>query len=151
MGQFAQVTKTALLALGAGFVLEIVNSWSGSEFLHTFLTANLVTLLVALLAINGATMGVVLTKIRDLVDKSNSGSSMFFQSTRAQMLLSVKEQLGLIVVSVFLLGAKGSPYLTSQTNAEMLLNSACIGTFVYALLILYDVAKGVLIIVDFDG
>ncbi len=46
------VVKTTFIALGVGFLAELVNSWLGSEFLHKFLAQNLVTILIALLAIN---------------------------------------------------------------------------------------------------
>jgi len=102
-----------------------------------------------LLAINGATMGIVLTKIRDLIDKD--GGAECFKSTRSQMLLSIKEQIGLIVFATILLSLKSSPQLSSIDNLELLMNSCIIGSFVYALNILYDVTKGVLIIVDFES
>ncbi|MCG6480726.1 hypothetical protein K6U43_13975, partial [Vibrio parahaemolyticus] len=62
------VVKTTFIALGVGFLAELANSWLGSEFLHKFLAQNLVTILIALLAINATTMGIVLTKIREMVD-----------------------------------------------------------------------------------
>lgn len=63
------VVKTTFFSLGIGFTTEVINVWLESSFLHKFLEANLVTILVALLAINAATMGIVLTKVMDIVEK----------------------------------------------------------------------------------
>ncbi|EHD0108203.1 hypothetical protein JZN53_004304 [Vibrio parahaemolyticus] len=143
------VVKTTFIALGVGFLAELVNSWLGSEFLHKFLAQNLVTILIALLAINATTMGIVLTKVREMVD--SKGGAGCFKRTRDQMLLSVKEQIALIVISVVLFSIKGSEHVKAIENAELLLNVLTIGAFTYSLLALYDTAKSVLIIIDFDG
>ena len=103
------ILKTSFLSLGVGFFAELVNVWLPSNFLHKFFEENLVTILVALLAVNAATMGIVLTKIRDLIDKN--GGSEFFQNTRNNMLLSVKEQIGLIVLATIVLSIKSSPMI----------------------------------------
>ena len=94
-------------------------------------------------------MGIVLTKIRDLIDKN--GGSEFFQKTRTNMLLSVKEQIGLIILATLVLSVKTSPIVAGVENLPLLLNAIVTGIFAYALLVLYDTAKGVLIIVDFNG
>lgn len=143
------VLKTSLISLGVGFLVEIVNDWISSQFLSKFFEANLITILVALLAINAATMGIVLTKIRDLIDRN--GGAEFFQKTRAQMLLSVKEQIGLIVFATSLLSLKSGVMMANVQNISLLVNAVLTGVFVYALIVLYDTAKSVLIIVDYDG
>ncbi|MGL5470180.1 MAG: hypothetical protein ACRDCT_18620 [Shewanella sp.] len=143
------VVKTIFVALGIGFVAELTNSWLGSEFLHKFLSQNLVTILIALLAINATTMGIVLTKVREMVD--SKGGANCFKRTREQMLLSIKEQIALIVIAVVLFSIKGSLHVIAIENAELLLNVLTIGVFSYSLLVLYDTAKSVLIIIDFDG
>ncbi|EGR3921868.1 hypothetical protein O1B78_003577 [Vibrio cholerae] len=143
------VVKTIFVALGIGFVAELTNSWLGSEFLHKFLSQNLVTILIALLAINATTMGIVLTKVREMVD--SKGGASCFKRTREQMLLSIKEQIALIVIAVVLFSIKGSAHVIAIENAELLLNVLTIGVFSYSLLVLYDTAKSVLIIIDFDG
>lgn len=145
----SHVLKTALISLGVGFLTEIINGWLSTQFLTKFFEANLITILVALLAINAATMGIVLTKIRDLIDKN--GGSEFFQKTRAQMLLAVKEQIGLIVFATVLLTIKSGAPVAEMSNLPFLLNSIVTGVFVYALIVLYDTAKSVLIIVDYEG
>ncbi|TVP15052.1 hypothetical protein AYI87_05030 [Shewanella sp. KCT] len=143
------VVKTTFIALGVGFIAELTNSWLGSDFLHKFLAQNLVTILIALLAINATTMGIVLTKVREMVD--SKGSAGCFKRTRDQMLLSIKEQIALIVIAIGILSIKGSEHIIAIDNVELLLNVVIIGVFVYSLMVLYDTAKSVLIIIDFDG
>tara|TARA_R110002124_G_scaffold17592_4_gene73620 strand:+ start:1055 stop:1498 length:444 start_codon:yes stop_codon:yes gene_type:complete len=144
-----QVLRTAFIALGVGFLVELLRSWLSSNFLQDFFEGNLITILVALLAINAATMGIVLTKIRDLIDEKGGGQ--VFENTKKNMLLSVKEQIGLIVLATVVLSVKSSPLLANVQNFSLFLDSIVSGIFVYALLVLYDTAKGVLVIVDFDG
>lgn len=145
-----QVLKTSLLSLGVGFIVELSTIWLNTPFLHEFLSTNLVTLLVALLAINGATMGIVLTKIRDLID-TNKGGASFFDNTRQQMLLSIKEQIALIIIAITLLSFKSSPEVLKVENLSLLINVCCIGVFVYAITILYDTTNSVLVIIDFKS
>jgi hypothetical protein len=144
-----QVLTTSFISLGVGFVAELLNGWLQATFLHVFFESNLVTILVALLAVNAATMGIVLTKMRDLIDKNGNGDA--FNKTKKNMLLSIKEQIGLIILATIILSIKSSPAIQSVQNMPLLFNSIITGIFVYALLVLYDTAKGVLIVVDFDG
>lgn len=144
-----QVLTTSFISLGVGFLAEFLNVWLGSKFLYGFFESNLVTILVALLAVNAATMGIVLTKMRDLIDKN--GNAEAFKKTRRNMLLSIKEQIGLIILATIVLSVKSAPVVQSIENMPLLFNAIITGIFVYALLVLYDTAKGVLVIVDFNG
>jgi hypothetical protein len=144
-----QVLTTSFISIGIGFLTELLNVWLGSKFLYGFFESNLVTILVALLAVNAATMGIVLTKMRDLIDKN--GNAEAFKKTRRNMLLSIKEQIGLIILAAIVLSVKSAPVVQSIENMPLLFNSIVTGIFVYALLVLYDTAKGVLVIVDFNG
>lgn len=144
-----QVLTTSFISIGIGFLAELLNVWLGSKFLYGFFESSLVTILVALLAVNAATMGIVLTKMRDLIDKN--GNAEAFKKTRRNMLLSIKEQIGLIILAAIVLSVKSAPVVQSIENMPLLFNSIVTGIFVYALLVLYDTAKGVLVIVDFNG
>ena len=55
-----QVMTTSFTSLAIGFIVELLNIWLGSSFLYGFFSANLITILVALLAVNAATMGIPL-------------------------------------------------------------------------------------------
>lgn len=144
-----QVIKTLLMAIGLGFLLQVLQTFLETNYLVKFLSENLITILIALLAINSATMGIVLTKIRDLVEQH--GNAHLFTATRQQMVLAVQEHIGLIAIATLALMLGDSAILSKYENTRPLLDSAIIAVFVYALIVLYDTAKGVLIIIDFDG
>ncbi|UTW01197.1 hypothetical protein KDW99_08755 [Marinomonas rhizomae] len=142
------ILKTALISLALGFLLELSGIWLKTSFLQEFFKNNLVTILVALLAINATTMGIILSKIRDLIDKH--GGDEFFKNTKKSMLISIQEQIGLIIAATIVLAAKSSEVIKQIDNLPLLLNSITTAIFIYALLVLYDIAKGVLIIVEYD-
>jgi hypothetical protein len=145
----AQVVKTALVSLGIGFLAQMAQDFFQSHYFTEFLRNNLVNLLVALLAVNSATMGIVLTKIRDLIEKYGHGDA--FERTKRHMLLSVKEQIVLITASIFVLTLAQSPYLKGVPNGGLFFDSCAAAIFVYGMVVLYDTAKSVLIIVDFKS
>jgi hypothetical protein len=144
----AQIAKTSLLSLGAGFMCQLAQDWLASQYFNDFLRANLINILIALLAVNSATMGIVLTKIRELIEKHGHGDA--FQQTRAQFLLSVKEQVALIAGAILLLTVSQSKYLKDIPNLSLFFGAAIAAIFVYSMTILYDTAKGVLIIIDYS-
>jgi hypothetical protein len=116
---------------------------------YEFLRGNIVSLQIGLLAINTATLGVVLTKLRDLVDKGASLSN--FSSTRTAMLLSIKEQVALIASAIVILSLEDARELPLMVP-EGLLRVLLITCFVYSLQILYDTAKSVFIVLgDVEG
>jgi hypothetical protein len=141
------VVKTSLFALGAGFMCQLVQGWLVSQYFSEFLRANLINILIALLAVNSATMGIVLTKIRELIEKHGHGDA--FQKTREHFLLSVKEQVVLICAAIALLTISQSKYIKDIPNIDMFFGSTIAAVFVYAMTILYDIAKGVLIVIDY--
>lgn len=144
----SQVLKTSIMSIGIGFLAQVMQSSLNTNYLNYFLSQNLITILIALLAINSATLGIVLTKIRDLVEKH--GNAQCFNTTKKQMVLSIKEQIALIIIAVIFLTAVSSTLVTGYTNLKMLFDATVVAIFAYALFVLYDTAKGVLIIIDFD-
>lgn len=144
-----QVFTTTLIALGIGYLCQVLQSVCESQYLNNFLKNNLITLLIALLAINSATMGIVLTKIRELIDRAGAGSEVF-QATKDEMLLSIKEQIALIIISVVLL-TFGDTLISKQTeDLQKIYSVALCAIFAYSIINLYDTAKSVLIIIDYD-
>ena len=140
--------QTSFFALGIGFAAQVAQELLGTDYLSEFLSENLITLLIALLAVNSATLGIVLTKIRELVDKC--GNSDVFDSSKKEMLLAVKEQIVLITMAVIFLTLLSSGLVAECEWIALLLKASVIGVFVYALIVLYDISKSILMIVDFD-
>lgn len=144
-----QVLTTSLTAIGIGYICHLAQSAGDTQHLTEFLSQNLITLLVALLAINSTTMGIVLTKIRDLIDKTGGGAECF-NNTKKQMLLSIKEQITLIVIAAALLIAGGSVFAIGSEELRTAYSVALSAIFAYSMLNLYDNAKSVLIIIDYE-
>lgn len=130
--------------------MQILQASLATSFLNDWLQSNLIQLQIALLAINSATLGVVLTKIRDLVDRAGV-NKRFFVSAKDQMLLSIKEQVALIVAAILLLtiwsSAKIAQYIP---HFDLVFSSLVSGVFVYSLWVLYDTAKSIVVIVDYS-
>ena len=100
---------------------------------------------MALRAINNATLGIVLTKLRDLTGRG--GSSEQFHDVRRQMLLSIKEQIALVFFAIIFLSlqeAKNLPLVVPSSVFDTLL----LGCFFYTIAILYDTAKSVFVLLD---
>lgn len=139
----ASILKSSLISVGiaclASFLLESI----GSRYLFTFLEQNVIHIQIGLLAINTATLGVVLTKLRDLVDKGIPLSK--FSSARKEMLLSIKEQMALIVSALIILSLGTATSIPFHIPAE-LLRILLLSCFTYSLMILYDTAKSVFVV-----
>ena len=142
------IVKISLIVLAVGYLAQLGKCWLSTTYFNDYLSANLLTILIALLAINSTTTGIVLTKIRELVE--SNGNSDTFNPTKSQMLLAVREQIALIAFATAFLTIVSSPKILQVEELEMLINSLVVGIFVYALHILYDTAISVLIIINFD-
>lgn len=110
-----------------------------ADFIQVFFSGNLITLLSTLLAINVATLGIVLTRIVELKQPDLS-----FAKTKNQILLSIREQIGLIFLSLIfsILSRK-----TDNDYPELLSHGISIlflTIFIYAMFVLYDTAKGLI-------
>lgn len=141
-----ETIKNASLCFVAGLLLNWLSSWLASDFLATFLGANLITLLIALLAINTTTISVIMTKLRDL-----SSDPKAFAETMAEMKTSVVEQMVLIALAVLLQILTKSTSITWLETTTFVLNSLVAAVFVYALHILWDTANGVFIILKYES
>lgn len=146
----ATVAKSTFISIGVACIAQFAQVLLGSSYLDTFIKNNLVNLLIALLAVNSATMGIVLTKIRELIDKKGNGSGAFAK-TKQQMLLSVREQIALIIVGLLVLVLADSKYVPTGGPVHTFLQTILCAVLVYAMIVLYDTAKGILIIIDYDA
>lgn len=140
------VIKTSLTSLGAACLLQFILHQIQSDFVFTFLKANITNLQVALLAVNTATLGIVLTKIRELIDKTGEKSA--FDSTRNEMLLSIKEQIALTGTSLFIIAIESAKSFPIQIPSDVF-QATLIASFIYSISVLYDTAKSVFVILDY--
>ena len=135
--------KTATLFLVIGTIIQSVSAWLQSEFIGGFLKANLITLLLALMAINTTTISVIMTKLREISDDSG----VDFSKTISSMKESIVEQVVLIAIAIFILILQSSTLLVHQwNNTNTVTTILLITIFLYAIQILYDTAQGVFVI-----
>lgn len=137
------IAKSFLISLGIACLAYFLLTGIGSDYIFSFLSEHIVNIQVGLLAINTATLGVVLTKLRDLVDKGIPLAT--FSSARKEMLLSIKEQMALIVSALVILSLADATSLPFRISTD-LLHILLLTSFVYSLSILYDTAKSVFVV-----
>lgn len=140
------VLKTTFTSLGVACAVQFFLYQVQSDFVFDFLKSNITNLQVALLAVNTATLGIVLTKIREIIDET--GQRAAFDSTRSEMLLSIKEQVTLIAVSLLILAISSAKSLPITIPSGMF-QAALLASFIYSIFILYDTAKSVFVILDY--
>jgi len=87
--------------------------------------------------------------MRELIDKYGDQSS--FDKSKAEMLLSVKEQFALIILAALSQTALSSALLADHSRFKDALTVFVCGIFVFSLMNLYDTAKSVLIVIDYKA
>ena len=139
--------KDIALYLVIGILAKLLISFLHSALLLTFLESNIITILIALLAINITTMSVLLTKINELAEKFGGK----FTRTIPSLKKSIYEQLALIVLSCLILVVKGSPVICKISHWSVdICDVLLLSVFVAGIYILYDTGKSIFILADFD-
>ena len=143
MNTFRRYLADFVIYLLIGVVIHAVSTWLQSDFIETFLDENLITLLLALLAINTTTISVIMTKLREISDQAG----ISFDRTIHSMKSSVVEQVVLLAFAVVVSVLKSSNVINSAfTNANFIANVLLISILLRAVYILYDTANGVFVI-----
>jgi len=141
-----KIASATILSLLVGVCVEAGAGYFGTAYMGQFLKGNLLTLLVALLAINLTTMGVVLMKLKE-IEQAHQRKGLFVKS-KSEMLSSVKQQIALISISAITLMTQAVPALSGASQAQFAANAILVAVFVYALIVLYDTAKSVFSLLD---
>ena len=136
------------ISVGVAFLLSKLQTAIGSVYILDFLNKNLIAIQIALMAINGTTLGIVLTKVREITDRT--GSREAFMNSKREMLFMVYEQISLIAISLILLSLHTSSWIAGKASWLEVFEVLIIGCFVYAMIILYDTAKSVFVLIDFE-
>lgn len=140
-----KIIKEILLSLVLGYFLAKFSFALESDYLNKFASDNLIMLLIALLAINTTTIGVVAVKMKDISDKYQ----IKFNSTIKSMKLSIHEQVGLIVIAVIFQLIKTSKFLISlYSGIDFISTVVLLAVIIYAIIILYDTANSVFVILE---
>ncbi len=126
------------------FIISLLSSYLKSDFLFKYLCDNIIGLLLTLLAINTATLGLVASKIQDMLEKY---PKMSFKNTTREMKFSLTEQVVLIIISVISLIVLNSELIKFEQK-ELLLNTVLVSVLIYSVDILWDTGKAVFVIID---
>lgn len=126
-------------------VVTLLSDWMQSTFLDEFLGSSLITLLVALLAINTTTIGLIASKLRDLSDKYGINVARTINSMKS----SVIEQIVLLIIATSILLIKTSTTINSLwLYNEPVTTVILIMVFIWAVQVLYDTASGIFVILE---
>nr|WP_312988463.1 hypothetical protein [Comamonas koreensis] len=142
----AGVLRTIFMSLGVACILQLFLYQIQSDFIFAFLKSNITNIQIALLAMNTATLGIVLTKVREIIEKT--GRIEDFESTRNEMLLSIKEQIVLVAASLFVVAVESARNFPINLPSEVF-QVALIASFIYSMVVLYDTAKSVFVVLDY--
>ncbi len=143
-----EVVKNSCLYLVISAIVNLITVMLNSVFLTSFLEKNLITLLVALLAINTTTMSIIMVKLRELKDKFG----IKFDKTLNSLKVSLYEQVVLIPLSVLVLVIRDSIEIIKQFSySQFICDTLLIAIFTYAIHILFDTARGVFIIITTEN
>ncbi len=147
--QMIEWLKQYSLYLVTGGILVAGSRVLSSTYLEEFLGENLVTLLVALLAINTTTASVVMTKLKEISEAHQDAS---FGSTIAQLRASMREQIALVCLAVVLSILLGSKVVeTTFVHGQDVTFWGLATVFSASLGILYDTASSIFVILAFES
>lgn len=142
--------KNILISIAISYILITIETFFKSNFLVDFLEKNIITIIVALLAINLATLSIVLSKIREIIDSLNVKKEIFLK-TKKEILASIQEQIALVFTSIILLIIIKSEWILTYPEFFNFFNIGLVACFTYSIIILYDTAKSIFIIIDFEN
>jgi hypothetical protein len=125
-------------------IVTCIGYYLESEFLFNYLQNNLIGLLLTLLAINIASLGLIASKIQDIVMQFKG---LDFSGTVKQMKLSLLEQIVLIGGSIITLLFQDSGKICFEYK-EQVGNIILVAILIYAINILWDTGKAVFIIIE---
>ncbi|MEQ1732118.1 MAG: hypothetical protein ABL940_00505 [Bacteroidia bacterium] len=139
-----EMLKTISLFIVISAIVVIGCVYLKSNFLFDYLKDNLISLLLTLLAINTATLGLIASKIQDVI---SIHPNFNFSNTIEQMKRSLLEQVVLIILTVLTLVMQDSRIILFSHKTEC---SNLILTFVliYSIDILYDTGNSVFVIIE---
>ncbi|WOT09331.1 hypothetical protein [Leptospira interrogans] len=137
--------KTYSFYLIVGWLLQLLFNWIGSEYLSKFYANNLITIEIALLAINSSTCGLIFSKLKEYNYEKDS-----FRATIKEIKVSIIEQILIIVLSLVLLVLQEENLLKSIESYRFIAKSILNGFFLYILFILYDVSHSIFLLIEED-
>lgn len=134
----SNIIKWSVISLVVAHLLNCACNVLKTDFLLTFLEANLITLLIALLAINTATIGIILSRLGEM----SARYKLKFPMIITAMKQSIMEQLVLIIIATLALVLRTSKVVQDTFHsAPFYLGTIIIAVTIYAVVAVYDTAE----------
>ena len=127
-----------------GVIISFLGKYLESDFLFKYLKENIIGLLLTLLAINTATLGLIASKIQDIVVDY---PKFDFSTTIKEMKISLLEQIILISVSVITLLLLDSKKIELASKIDIG-NIILTAVLIYSINILWDTGKAVFVVIE---
>lgn len=140
--------KDISLFLVIAFFTNLTSHLIGTDFLLIYLKSNLTTVQLGLLAINTATCGLVVSKLQEIKEKH---VGINIKPITKQLLLSLKEQIFLIIIGVMLMLLIDSNLFNQLSYCEYInfaLETLLMAVFVNSVQVLWDTGKSVFVLTD---
>lgn len=140
--------KDISLYIIIAFIINLSSHLLKNKYLITYLIDNLITIQVALLAINTATSGLIISKLQDVKLKRPEAN---LKPITKSLLLSLKEQIFLIGLSILFIIIKDSKITETLSYShyfDFFIETIIITAFIYSIDILWDTGKSIFILID---
>lgn len=129
----------------AALILNALSTFLESPFLSKFLHDNVIIILINLLAINTATTGIVLTKLKEI---SENHKNFDFSDSYKELKFALFEQIILIGLSIAVLIFKDSEVIKMKLNHhDFIFDTLVTAIFINALDTLRDTGKAIFLII----
>lgn len=131
------------IALVFGFISEVLDN----KYLLEYLEKNILTIQLALMALTATIRGLIVAKLQEIKIKFPKFN---MKPITNALLFSFKEQIALIIMSIFfviLINSpliEGSKFISIRFVTEVFIYTC----FIYAIDILYDTGKSIFVLVD---
>ncbi|MBK9284744.1 MAG: hypothetical protein IPM51_10565 [Sphingobacteriaceae bacterium] len=140
--------KNIFAFLFLALLISLGLHWIESNFIAEFLKSNLIIILLTLLAINTATVSILLSKLKEISEKHKDFN---FEESYGSLKSSLTEQIVLICFGFIVLILADSKIIQAKLPyQEIIFNTLNTAIFIYSVDILRDTGKAIFIIVDFE-
>lgn len=139
-----RILKEISLYIVLSAILSFIAYCLKSDFLFEYLQNNIIGLLLTLLAINTATLGLIASKIQDVMIEY---PTLDFSQSIKEMKISLFEQIVLIAVSIICMIFLKSTIIIFDCK-DFIGNAILIAILIYSINILWDTGKAVFIVIE---
>jgi hypothetical protein len=141
---FKEIFSYLLIAI----IFNIISHLLGTKYLFAYLSTNIITIQITIMAISTAIRGLVVSKLQEVKNKFPETS---LKPITKALLFSFKEQIFLLATSILLntiADSKISNKLIFSEYFDFVIEVSLFFVFVYAVDILWDTGKSIFVIID---